>query len=90
MSACRASLRWRPSEEDFVERAYGLLLRRPPDPTARENMTADLRRREVSRARALADIVQSEEFRRLHQLDDAAGEKARLRRWRLRGAWGAC
>jgi SAM-dependent methyltransferase len=78
------------SDENFVERAYGLLLRRPPDPAARENMTADLRRREISRARALSDIVESEEFRRLLQLDDAvaAGEKARLRRRRLRGLTG--
>jgi hypothetical protein len=78
------------SDEDFVERAYGLLLRRPPDAAGRENMAADLRRREISRARALSDIMESEEFGRLLQLDDAvaAGEKARLRRRRLRGLTG--
>jgi SAM-dependent methyltransferase len=78
------------SDEDFVERAYGLLLRRPPDAAGRENMAADLRRREISRARALSDIMESQEFGRLLQLDDAvaAGEKARLRRRRLRGLTG--
>lgn len=75
------------SDEAFVERAYRLLLRRPPDAAARGPLVTSLRRHEISRAAALCGILESEEFRKLRELDDAiaAGEGARLRRSRLRG-----
>jgi SAM-dependent methyltransferase len=64
------------SDEEFVRRAYRLVLRRDPDPAAFE--------RDVSRATLLAELVASEEFAELQALDDAiaralaAGEPARF------------
>jgi len=64
------------SDEEFVRRAYRLVLRRDPEPAAFE--------RDVSRATMLAELVASEEFAELRALDDAiaralaAGEPARF------------
>src|SRR5947207_4352411 len=51
------------SDEEFVRRAYRLVLRRDPEPAAFE--------RDVSRATLLAELVASEEFAQLKALDDA-------------------
>ena len=53
------------SDEEFVRRAYRLVLRRDPEPTAFE--------RAVSRATLLQELATSEEFERLRVLDDAIG-----------------
>jgi SAM-dependent methyltransferase len=51
------------SDEEFVRRAYRLVLRRDPEPAAFE--------RDVSWATLLAELVTSEEFAQLKALDDA-------------------
>jgi SAM-dependent methyltransferase len=51
------------SDEEFVRRAYRLVLRRDPEPPAFE--------RRVSRATLLRDLVTSDEFERLRALDEA-------------------
>jgi SAM-dependent methyltransferase len=51
------------SDEDFVRRAYRLLLRRDPEPAAFQ--------RAVSRATLLHELASSEEFERLRALDDS-------------------
>ena len=51
------------SDEEFVRRAYRLVLRRDPEPAAFA--------REVSRATLLHELVESEEFARVQALDDA-------------------
>jgi len=51
------------SDEEFVRRAYRLVLRRDPEPAAFE--------RDVSRATLLAELVASPEFEELRALDDA-------------------
>src|SRR5205085_1907249 len=51
------------SDEEFVRRAYRLVLRRDPEPAALE--------RPVPRATLLRELVESDEFRRLAALDDA-------------------
>lgn len=78
------------SDEAFTEQVFGLLLRREPDPAGRANLMRDLGRRDVSRAATIAAILESEEFERIRDLDDAiaAGERARLHRKRLRGLAG--
>ncbi|HEX6702250.1 MAG TPA: class I SAM-dependent methyltransferase [Gaiellaceae bacterium] len=53
------------SHEEFVRRAYRLVLRRDPEPEAFA--------RDVSRATLLAELVASEEFDELRALDDAIG-----------------
>src|SRR5437879_12003516 len=50
-------------DEEFVRRAYRLVLRRDPEPAALE--------RDVSRATMLAELVSSREFGELRALDDA-------------------
>jgi SAM-dependent methyltransferase len=66
-------------DEEFVERAFRLLLRRPPDADARANALASLRSHEVSRQALLADLARSDEFRRLRVLDDAVVRAAAAR-----------
>jgi O-antigen chain-terminating methyltransferase len=51
------------SDEEFVRRAYRLVLRRDPEPAAL--------RRDVSRATLLAELVAGDEFARLRGLDEA-------------------
>jgi SAM-dependent methyltransferase len=64
--------------DDFVERAWRLVLRRDPDPEALERV----RRGDVSRARHLRELVESEEFARIELLDDGL---ARARAERAHG-----
>ena len=66
-------------DEEFVERAFRLILRRPPDGEARANALTTLRAHESSRAALLAELVAGEEFRRLRGLDDAVVRGAAAR-----------
>ena len=59
------------AEEAFVEHAYRLLLRRDPEPEARERDVAKLREGTLSRATLLAELSGAEEFARVRALDDA-------------------
>ena len=61
------------SNDDFVERAFRFLLRRPPDDEARTHALAALSEHGLSRAGLLAELAESEEFRRLRALDDGIG-----------------
>jgi SAM-dependent methyltransferase len=63
--------------DDFVERAWRLVLRREPDPGSDERVA----RGEVSRARLVRELVESREFERLELLDDGLA-RARLERAR--------
>jgi SAM-dependent methyltransferase len=66
-------------DEEFVERAFRLLLRRPPDQTALAEAVASLRKHSLSRTGLLANLAASEEFRRLRALDDAVARAAAAR-----------
>ncbi|MSO96073.1 MAG: methyltransferase domain-containing protein, partial [Thermoleophilia bacterium] len=67
----RAHLRiGEPSNESFVDAAFGLVLRRPPEAEAREIALARLADGTLSRAALLRDLVGSPEFDRVRQLDD--------------------
>ena len=59
------------SDEEFVERAYLTLLRRPVDDEARARARARLADGTLSRAAILAELTGSDEFARLRSLDDA-------------------
>ena len=59
------------AEEEFVERAYRLLLRRDPEPAARERDLVKLREGTLSRATLLAELAGAGEFARVRALDDA-------------------
>ena len=71
------------TDEEFVERAWRLAVRRSPEPEARENALAKLRGGELSRASLLRQLVASDEFERVALLDGAlsfaAAERARPR-----------
>jgi SAM-dependent methyltransferase len=67
------------SDEEFVERAFRLLLRRRPDDEARGHALAALAEHGLSRAGLLAELAESEEFRRLRALDDGVGRGAAAR-----------
>ena len=67
------------SDEDFVDRAFRFLLRRPPDEEARAHALAALEEHHLSRAGLLAELADSEEFRRLRVLDDGIGRGAAAR-----------
>ncbi|MEI7760932.1 MAG: methyltransferase domain-containing protein [Thermoleophilia bacterium] len=68
----RAHLRiGEPSNENFVDAAFGLVLRRPPDREGRDLALAQLSEGTLSRAALLRDLVNSPEFERVLQLDDA-------------------
>ena len=59
------------SEEDFVDRAYRLLLRRDAEPAARDRDVSKLRDGTLSRATLLAELAGADEFGRVRALDDA-------------------
>ena len=59
------------AEEEFVEHAYRLLLRRDPEPAARERDLVKLREGTLSRATLLAELAGADEFARVRALDDA-------------------
>jgi SAM-dependent methyltransferase len=67
------------SDEEFVDRAFRFLLRRPPDDESRGHALAALGAHGVSRAGLLAEIAASEEFGRLCALDDGIGRGAAAR-----------
>jgi SAM-dependent methyltransferase len=60
-----------PSDDAFVEGAFGLALRREPEDEARERVLAKLAEGTLSRAALLQELVTSEEFERIRLLDDA-------------------
>ncbi len=59
-----------PSDEEFVDSAFSLVLRRPPDADARERALAKLAEGTLSRATLLHELVTSDEFGRVRLLDD--------------------
>lgn len=63
----------------FVEEAYALLLRRPPDPDATERALAGFRDGTLSRAALLAELGASAEFSRVRELDDAVARARHAR-----------
>ena len=60
-----------PSDEEFVDGLFGFVLRRDADTEARERALAKLAEGTLSRATLLEELVTSNEFIRVRQLDDA-------------------
>jgi SAM-dependent methyltransferase len=69
------------SDADFVERAFGDVLRRPPDDEARERALEKLADGTLSRATFLHELAAAPEAARVRELDDAValGLAARAR-----------
>ncbi len=59
------------ADQEFVVRAYRLLLRRDPEPEALERDLEKLRAGTLSRATLLAELAEADEFERVRALDDA-------------------
>jgi len=59
------------SDEEFVERLWRLVLRRPPEPAASERALSRLRDGTLSRATLVRELTGSGEFERIALLDDA-------------------
>jgi SAM-dependent methyltransferase len=74
------------SDEEFVDSAFALVLRRPPDIEARERALEKLAQGTLSRATLVHELASSIEFVRVRELDDAVelGLGARARGERLR------
>jgi SAM-dependent methyltransferase len=74
------------SDEEFVDSAFRVVLRRGPDDAARERALAKLAEGTLSRATLLHELATSDEFGRVRELDDAValGLGARARGERLR------
>jgi len=76
-----------PSDEQFVQHAYALVLRRAPEPEARERALAKLREGTLSRATLLHELTSSAEAERVRLLDDGvafargARERGERPRW---------
>jgi SAM-dependent methyltransferase len=72
------------SDEAFVDAAFALVLRRPPDDEARGRALAKLAEGTLSRATLLHELATAPEFDRVRQLDDviafARGARARAER----------
>jgi SAM-dependent methyltransferase len=66
-------------DEEFVERAFRLILRRPPGHDGRTDALTSLRENAASRASLLADLAASDEFLRLRTLDDSVSRAAAAR-----------
>ncbi len=62
---------WAGDDAAFVETAYRLVLRRPPEPEARERAVTRLGDGTLSRATLLYELASSQELDRVRQLDDA-------------------
>jgi SAM-dependent methyltransferase len=81
------------SDEDFVDAAFALVLRREPDEDARQRALAKLREGTLSRATLLHELAGAPEFERIRLLDDAiafargARERGDRPRW-LQGPAG--
>ena len=73
-------------DEEFVEAAFRLVLRRAPDVEARERALAKLVEGTLSRSTLVHELVSSEEFVRVRELDDAValGLGTRARGERIR------
>jgi len=67
------------TDEEFLERAWRLVLQREPDETGRREGLERLRSGRIGRASYLAELVADEPFRRLRALDDGVAY-ARLHR----------
>jgi len=74
------------SDEEFVDAVFALVLRRDPEPEARERALAKLREGTLSRATLVHELASAPEFERIRLLDDgvafargarAAGERPR-------------
>jgi SAM-dependent methyltransferase len=69
------------TDEEFVDRVWKLVLRRPPEPEGRERALEKLREGTLSRARLLQELVESDEFTQVALLDDglarATAERSR-------------
>jgi SAM-dependent methyltransferase len=78
---------WEGDDAAFVEHAYLLVLRRKPEPEARERAVVRLGDGSLSRATLLHELATSDELDRVRQLDDAvarglaARERGELLRW---------
>jgi SAM-dependent methyltransferase len=74
------------TDEELVDSLFRLVLRRDPDSEARERALAKLADGTLSRATLVDELVSSDEFRRVRELDDAValGLGARARRERIR------
>ena len=74
------------SDEEFVDAAFRLVLRRPPDDEARERALSKLAEGTLSRATFVHELASSDESQRVRELDDAValGLGARARRERIR------
>jgi len=77
---------WAGDDDAFVEAMFRLVLRREPDPEARERALARLAEGTLSRATLVHELASSAELGRVRQLDDAiaTGLAARSRGERLR------
>lgn len=67
------------TDEEFVERAWRLLVRRSPEPDARTAALAKLADGTLSRSGLLTQLASSEEFARVAVLDDALAFAAGIR-----------
>ena len=74
------------TDGELVDSLFRLVLRREPDPDARERAVAKLAEGTLSRASLVHELASSDEFRRVRELDDAValGLGARARRERIR------
>ena len=74
------------SDEDFVDAAFGVVLRRPPDEEGRKRALEKLADGTLSRATVVYELALSVEFARVQELDDAValGLGARARGERIR------
>jgi SAM-dependent methyltransferase len=74
------------TDEEFVDRLFGLVLRRPAEAEARERALAKLAEGTLSRATLVYELVSSIEFVRVRERDDAVafGLGARERGERIR------
>ena len=71
------------SDEEFLEQAWRLVLRRDPDEAGRREGLERLRSGRISRASYLVELIEDDPFRRLRALDDGVAF-ARLNRGRPR------
>jgi SAM-dependent methyltransferase len=75
------------SDEEYVDRLFALVLRRDPEPEARERALAKLREGTLSRATLVHELAGAGEFERVRALDDAvafargARERGERPRW---------
>lgn len=76
----------RDTDERYVDCVFRHVLRRPPDPEARERALAKLADGTLSRATLIHELASSDEFARVRELDDAValGLGARMRGERTR------